>query len=148
LADGFVQDEMVEFSHVHFGDRGIGQRTSPVLSIVIGQPGLSSYTLPAVRLRAIPSIEQLKAFQRIEDFERVFGEFRGMTDAWGGGGEIHSGLYWTGFTTQRDGSLRVVSVFLHTLISADPVRIEGAHFCEGVVTPTGKPPQPERTSQR
>ena len=135
--------ETIEFSHVHFDHRGVGGHHKPVLALVVG--GRRGYRRPAVHLGHIPSIKSMRTFKHIADFERVFGKFREVTDGWGlGDGTMHSSCYWTGFTLQPNGSLRVVSVFLHTSHRGKSSNIDGAVLREGFFKPTGKSPQPKK----
>src|SRR5437588_5430835 len=82
------QAETVEFTHIHYDDRGVGARCKPALAIVVANP--AGYRFPAIYIKEIPSINRLKEFTRIEDFEHVFGQFRSITDAWCNlGGDMH-----------------------------------------------------------
>jgi len=108
-----LEPETLEFNKVNFDNRGVGALSKPAFAIIV--PGPTTFRRPAIHLNEIPSIDRLKEFQLVADFERTFGEFRGLPDGWGGHDGIHDSRGWTGFTLQPDGSARVVSVFVHTL---------------------------------
>ena len=144
--------ESIEFTHLFFGDRGVGNRCERRTSILAGfadaKTGeFEAYGTPCVFIPNLPETELLKTYRDIEQFKAVFGEFRGMTDGWGSDGEMHSSLCWCGFTPAQSNAIRVVSVFLHTVGKRQTPKqertwtIEGISIQEGVFVATGRKPR-------
>jgi len=130
--------EVAEFTYLDYQNKGIGNRWKPVLTIMVGNP--LGYSFPVTYAQDLPETAAIKKLKTVADFEKVFGDFRGWTDAWGGTNEWHSSLNWSAFTMQPDGSLRVVSAFIFTVIQGKVTSIDGVILSEGVFKPTGKAP--------
>ena len=128
--------ETLEFNHIDYQDRGMGSMSKPVFTIMEG--GRDTYTAPATYDKDLPSLETVKTLKTVGDFEKVFGESRGFSDAQPGEDGTRSSLNWMAFSMQPDGSLRVVEVFLFTLIRGNDTSIEGETISEGIFKPTGK----------
>ncbi|WP_146602108.1 hypothetical protein [Novipirellula aureliae] len=125
----------------------------PINEIVVGleepaSTGGFAYRAPTVAVAKIPAFDELKKLKNISDYEKIFGKFRGFTDAWGMNGEWHSSKGWMGFTLLDDGKIRVVSVFLHTENKGDGWKISTRRIREGVFQPTRKPPVLEKAEPR
>ena len=147
---GWKHDGVAEFTHAWFNERGVGNRSAPTPGIAIGISRNGESGQPVRRFRAIatyretiPSFEELKRMPAIKDFERAFGPFRGITDGWGSPGERHSSLNWLAFTPSSVGSIRVVSVFLHTVDRGNGWEIERRDISEGMFRATGHAPRME-----
>ena len=135
-----------EFTHARLNDQGIGTRHPKKQTIVIGYGTRKKnipYSSPSTYIKKIPSAADLMKLKNIADFEKIFGPFRRMTDAWGSKNEMHSPQGWMGFTTSSDGSIRVVSVFLWTVNKGKGYQIEHRKISAGIFKPTGKPPKLE-----
>jgi hypothetical protein len=144
------KDGPIEFTHAWLNHKGIGERSEAAQTIAIGMVGKQEKGREARWFRSfatyrevIPEFEDLKNMRAIKDFESVFGAFRGMTDGWGSPGEMHSSVGWMAFTLLKQGSIRVVGVFLHTVNKGSGWEIEKRDIREGVFRPTGHPPQME-----
>jgi hypothetical protein len=144
------KNKATEFTHALFNDRGVGNRSpaAPTLAIGVswkqadGRPVLGSRA-HATYQKTIPDFGELKTTRNIKDFQNIFGAFRGITDGWGSREEMHSSLGWLAFTIQKDGSIRVVHVFLHTVDNGNGWEIWKRDIKEGIFRPTGRPPKPE-----
>ncbi len=140
----------MEFTHAWFNESGIGKRAPAAPAIAIGIPGRGGNEGAAKFLRsltsyreAIPAFGDLKTMGRVKDFEKVFGPSRGITDRWGRPGEMQSSLSWMLFSLRKDGSIRVVDVFLHTVDKGNGWEIWKRDIKEGVFRPTGRAPKLE-----
>jgi hypothetical protein len=144
------KNEAIEFTHALFNDGGLGKRSvaAPTLAIGVswkqadGRPVQGSRAHAAYK-ETIPEFGELKTMRNIKDFQNVFGTFRGITDGWGSHAEMHSSLGWMAFTLRKDGSIRVVHVFLHTVDYGSGWEIWKRDIKEGIFRPTGRPPKPE-----
>ena len=141
-----------EFTHASFPTSkhpGVSDDDLPINEIVVGQhepasTGGFAYRAPTVAVTKIPSFEELRKLKDISDYESIFGKFRGFTDAWGTNGDWHSSQGWMGFTSRKNGDIRVISVFLHTENKGDGWKISTRRIREGIFKPTGKPPMLEK----
>ena len=107
--------------------------------------GDAKYFGPTSRLlESIPSFDELKKLQNIDDYVDVFGESIGFTDAVGStiGGKTtwNSSQGWSGFETKDNGEIRVVSVFLYTTNTGSGWKIKHRTIREGIFRSTGKKP--------
>ena len=130
-----------EFTHACLNDRGIGNHSPKAQTIVVGTESGDkrvSFRSPAIHVQKIPTLKELMAFKAIASFEKVFGSFRGFTDGSRSGEVMHSSVGWSGFTPMKDGSIRIVSVFLWTVNRGKGWEIEHKRIGEGIFTPTGR----------
>ena len=141
---------VAEFTHAWFNQRGVGNRSAatPTIAIGISRKEENGQSVPTFRALAaykktIPDFEDLKKMPKIKDFETAFGLFRGIIDHWGSPGEKHSSLGWLAFSLSSGGSIRVVSVSLHTVDKGNGWEIYKRDISEGVFYPTGHPPKME-----
>ena len=147
--------ETMEFTHLDFDDRGVGNRCPPVRSILVGLADprtgeMKGYRAPTVFIPNLPTTELLMKKRTIAEFKEVFGEIRSVTDGWGLPTEMHSSVSWLGFVPTQTNAIRVVSVFLFTVRKRETVKqkptwtVDGITIEEGVFMTTGRKPKMEK----
>ena len=111
----FLDDLAFTYTHIHIEDRGIGNSSPPVTTLwakhvnkdtrAIEDENEGSFTAMTTLVSTLPTLDQLKSFERLEQFVELLGPQRGFHDGWSHG--------WMIFKPTGESEVAVMSIFLN-----------------------------------
>ncbi len=132
-----------EFTHVLVARNNIDGTAQKTLVVGEKNSQPERFRATTLHLKDLPSLGTIKKLKNISDFESIFGKAEGPRTGIRFDGATRSTMGWMGFTLNKDGTLLVVSVFLHTIDRGDGERIDTKNIRTGIFRPTGLPPKLE-----
>jgi hypothetical protein len=142
--------EKFEFTHALLNTQGTGSNFPKAQALIVcldnGKDDLT-YIKEALYIDNIPSSKQMMGFNTILDFKKIFGDYRGYKSGWSFIDGEHTSMHWIGFTRMKDGTIRVVTVFLWIVNKGDGWEIDNRRVGEGIFKPTREIPILEKSNK-
>lgn len=111
----FLDDIAFTYTHIQINDRGIGNSSPPITTLwakhvnkdtrVFDDEHGNSFTAMTTIVKKLPTLDQLRSFEKLEQFTELLGPQRGFHDGWSHG--------WMVFVPSGESEVTVMSIFLN-----------------------------------